>query len=224
LWPQAIDGLKAPVIPWEVTLLFFSTLFLGMGCIEDIGKDKARAIVEEAPTEAPVKATAPGQTLAIDPAASKVGALGAKVTKAFPLVFHTFEGTLTVDGNVLTAATVTVDVASLVSPHDRLTSHLMAEDFLWTGMFPKATFVSSNIAATPDAEGHTHTVTGTLDIRGKSKKVTFPATVSTSDAEVKASAEFAIDRQDFEVLYVGKADDLVQDSVVLTIALVASRS
>ncbi len=90
--------------------------------------------------------------------------------------------------------------------------------------FPKATFTSSDIAPAPDADAHTHTVTGTLDIRGKTKQLTFPATVTTSDTQVTANAEFAIDRQDFEVLYVGKADDLVQDSVVLTIELVASRS
>ena len=43
------------------------------------------------------------------------------------------------------------------------------------------------------------------------------------DDLIKAATEFSIDRQDFKVSYPGRADDLVQDNVVLTINLVAPK-
>ena len=202
----------SPLIP----LLFLSA------CIEDVGKDKARAIVEAAPTEDVAKTTK-GQTWPVDPSASKIGALGAKVTKAFPLVFHRFTGAIATQEGSVTAVSMNVAVDSVTSPHDRLTAHLLKEDFLWTERFPSATFDSTRITPGSPEEGATHTVTGTLEIRGKAKQITFPATLSVSESQVAANAEFAIDRQDFDVLYVGAADDLVQDSVVLTIEMVAPK-
>jgi len=202
-------------------MFLLGTLLVLGACIEDVGKDKAHAIVEEAPAEAPAKATA-SRTLAVDPEKSKIGALGAKVTKSFPLVFHRFTGELGVDQGEVSSVSIDVDVASLTSPHDKLTAHLLKEDFLWAESFPKATFASTAIRpSTGDDGAGSHTVTGTLTIRGKSKQVTFPATLNVTATEVQAQAEFAIDRQDFEVLYMGRADDLVQDKVVLTIDLVA---
>ena len=42
--------------------------------------------------------------------------------------------------------------------------------------------------------------------------------------EVTAKTEFVVNRQDFEVTYPGKPDDLVQDNVVLQVAFVAARA
>ena len=40
---------------------------------------------------------------------------------------------------------------------------------------------------------------------------------------VSARAEFTIDRRDYGIVYPGMANDLIRDSVVLRIALVANR-
>jgi len=198
-------------------------LLILTACIEDVGKDKAAAIVEDVPVES-VENVAAGNTWAVDLSASKVQALGAKVTKAFPLIFHEFGGEVTVDDGVVSAVSFVIEVDSLTSPHDRLTSHLKDEDFLWAEKHPQATFQSTSIASGSDVEGRTHTVTGNIEIRGKTKQITFPATLAVADGKVSADTEFSIDRKDFEVMYKGKADDLVQDKVVLTISLVAPRS
>ena len=53
-------------------------LVLLTGCVEDVGKDKVKAEVAEAPAEAPAKQKADGDRIAVDPAQSKLSGLGAR--------------------------------------------------------------------------------------------------------------------------------------------------
>ncbi len=53
------------------------------------------------------------------------------------------------------------------------------------------------------------------------KSITFPAKVTESATEVVAEAEFVINRKDFNIVYAGKADDLIRDEVVLKLKLKA---
>lgn len=69
------------------------------------------------------------------------------------------------------------------------------------------------------AEGTAHTVSGDLTIRGQTKRVTSPTKVEVGASGAKAAAEFTLNRQDFGLSYKGKADDLIQDSVVRTVDL-----
>ncbi|MFT4628403.1 MAG: polyisoprenoid-binding protein YceI [Myxococcota bacterium] len=197
-------------------------LLLTSGCIEDVGKDKVEAVVEEvAPEPAPAKPP-PGQTrtLKVDATKSKLQALGAKVTATHPIVFKSFSGDVTLKGDDVVGISFTTKTADLEADHPKLTKHLLEEDFLFVSAHPEATFVSTGVKAGSAEPGMTHTVQGTLTIRGQSKKITFPAKVEVSGDAVKASTEFVINRQDFGVTYPGRADDLVQDNVVLTISFV----
>ena len=49
------------------------------------------------------------------------------------------------------------------------------------------------------------------------------AKIEVAADKVSANTEFVINRQDFGVVYPGKADDLVQDNVALKISFVAPR-
>lgn len=201
-------------------------------CAEDVGKGKVKAEVEEPPTEQAAPEAAPadplaveGETvLAVDTSKSKLSALGAKVTAQHPIDFHRYEGKVGLTGDEVKSVAFVAQVASLESDHPKLTGHLKDEDFLWAEKHPTATFRSTEVKAGSDAEGATHTVTGDLTIRGETKRVTFPATITAGEEVVEAKAEFVIDRQDFGVTYPGKKDDLVQDNVALTIGFVAPRS
>ena len=117
-------------------------------------------------------------------------------------------------------------MATITSDNPRLTKHLLNEDFFHVDKFPTSTFQSTSIEALP-ASGEvspTHKIVGTMTIRGQSKTIEFPATIDVSDAtKITAKSEFAINRQDFNISYTGRADDLIQDNVVLTISLVANR-
>ncbi|NCG18572.1 MAG: YceI family protein, partial [Rhodobacterales bacterium] len=160
---------------------------------------------------------AAGAVYPIDSAKSTLDVLGAKATKAFPITIGDFSGELTVDGDQVTGISYEARVASLDAKIDKLTAHLKNADFLEVDAHPTATFVSSQIAAGATEEGATHTVTGVLNIRGKEKQVTFPATITVSETSIDAKTEFAIDRQDFGITIAGMKDDLIQDKVVLTI-------
>lgn len=201
-----------------------------VACVEDVGKDKVAATVEEVPTEA--KAETPkaevakpaGKALMVDGARSSIRALGAKVTATHPIDFKDFTGTVTVDGETVTAVEFAVTMATLESDHPKLTKHLRDEDFFAVERFPKATFASTGIKAGAEGDGFTHTVSGDLTLRGQTKRITFPAKLEVGSAEVSASTEFVLNRKDFGIEYPGRPDDLIQDNVRMTIAFVAPRS
>lgn len=209
----------------RIALLF--PLLALVACVEDVATDKATATVVTPPPvaapPAPVVAPAPaGTELAVDPSRSKIGALGAKITQTHDIAFPQFEGKVRVDGENVSGLSFTVQVASLQTSPDKLATHLKSPDFFDIAVHPTATFTSTEVKAAPAGET-THEITGDLTLRGVTKRVTFPARLTVSPVEVAARAEFAINRQDFGIVYPGKPDDLIQDNVVLTIELVAPR-
>lgn len=200
-------------------------LLVGAGCVKDPTEGKAEAKVEAA--KEVVKAAAPaGERLAVDKGRSKVGFVGAKVTAQHVGVFEDFAGTIALAEGKLDSVEFEVQTTSVVADggNPRLEGHLRSPDFFEVEKHPTAKFVSTKIAAGSDAEGMTHTVTGNLTLRGVTKSVTFPAKVEVSASEVRASAEFGIDRKDFGIEYPGKADDLIKDNVLLQVEFVAPRA
>jgi polyisoprenoid-binding protein YceI len=215
---------------------WFPLIALAVACAPDPGEGKPKAEVvavppappSAAPAAAPAHAglTVPAITAAkvlkVDRSKSSLDAVGAKITATHPIKIHTFEGAIGLDGDNVSAVAFAADVASLESDNERLTQHLKKEDFLDVARFPYATFASTEVK--PGGEGGTHTVTGDLTIRGKTLRVSFPATLKVGASDVTASTEFVVNRQDFGVTYPGKPDDLVKDNVVLKVAFVAPRA
>jgi polyisoprenoid-binding protein YceI len=114
-------------------------------------------------------------------------------------------------------ASVEGDVGSRNDWTGKLEEHLKSPDFFDVGKFPTATFRSLEIKS--GGSGGSHTIKGDLTIRGVTKRVTFPASLTVSGKEVTGKAEFSINRKDFGIAYAGKADDLIRDGVVLKIDL-----
>jgi polyisoprenoid-binding protein YceI len=98
--------------------------------------------------------------------------------------------------------------------------HLKSPDFFDVAQFPTATFTSTAIKAGAEG-GATHTVTGTLDLHGVKKSITFPATIAVGADTVSVKSEFAINRKDFNIVYPGKPDDLIKDEVLLKLDIAA---
>jgi polyisoprenoid-binding protein YceI len=86
--------------------------------------------------------------------------------------------------------------------------------------FPTATFASTRLEPIA-SDSATHTVTGDLTLRGVTKSVAFPATISRAGDNVSVKSEFAINRKDFGIAYAGKPDDLIRDDVVIQLDLQA---
>lgn len=194
-------------------VLFVGLLFSACG---DVG-DAPRAQTGEA---VPV-AAATGEVLPIDTARSEINFKAAKVTRAHDGGFHAFDGTVAVQDGAVTGIDVTIDMNSVWTDTERLTGHLKNEDFFEVETYPTATFEADQIAPV-DSAGATHLVTGNLTMHGVTHAVTFPATITVTDAMVEAEADFIINRRDWEINYDGQADDLVENSVRLILDIVAA--
>jgi len=198
-------------------IVLFASLLFVVGC-EDPGAKVTPATVEapaaqEAAPEEPAKPTA---TLAINPSNSKIEFVGAKVTASHDGGFTDFSGTVELGDPVeQSVIDLTIQTASLYADKEKLTKHLKSPDFFDVEKFPTATFKSTSIEKT--AEGHT--VTGNLTLHGVTKQVSFPATVTATEGQVSANAEFSINRKDFGINYPGMQDDLIRDLVVIKLKL-----
>lgn len=212
----------------RTSLLVSLTAALALTACPDPAKDKPKAQVAEAPAPKPAapKAEAPvmpGTQYVFSEAGSKLGWVGAKVTATHEGVFEKFSGTVGVVEGDPTKSQVTVSIVTdsiMTGDSPKLLGHLKSPDFFDVATYPAATFTSTAIKAGGE-NGATHTVTGTLDLHGVQKSITFPATITVSPDAVTVKAEFAINRKDFNIVYPGKPDDLIKDEVVLKLDITA---
>ncbi|HVK64341.1 MAG TPA: YceI family protein, partial [Polyangium sp.] len=115
-----------------------------------------------------------------------------------------------------------VETASVKTDAGDLDKHLKNADFFDVEKFPKATFTSTEIKA-GGTNGATHTITGDLDLHGVKKSITFPVTITIAADAATGTAEFSINRKDFNITIAGKPDDLIRDDVLLKLTLKAPR-
>jgi polyisoprenoid-binding protein YceI len=126
--------------------------------------------------------------------------------------FKALTGTATVDGGQLTKVEVEIDTDSLWSDNEKLTAHLKSPDFFSVKANPKATFTSTKIEK---ADAGT-TITGDLTLNGKTKSISFPATVSNEGGTLTIKSAFTINKMDFGMTYGGpKIDDKVTIQVAV---------
>lgn len=184
--------------------------------------NKPQANVSTATQEAnPAKPTG-AETLAITPENSKVEFVAAKVTRNHQGSFKKFSGAIDLVADHVENSRVSIDIetSSVVTDEEGLTKHLQTPDFFDVAKFPKATFVSTKI----EKSGAGYNVTGNFDLHGIKKSIAFPATIEVTADGVSVNADFAIKRQDFGLVYPGKADDLIKDGVRITLSLKVPRT
>lgn len=205
------EKLKRLTLPFLVA----TAMTLASGC-SNPADDMTQANVEEAnETSDDTEVAGKIYTITED---STVGFLGAKVTGSHTGGFHEISGEIKVaDGTIVGQPSIVIDMESIWSDNDRLTGHLKNDDFFDVPNYPTSTFTVTSV----EGSGENAKVTGNLDLHGVTKSITFPASISISDEEVKVAAEFAINRRDFNINYDGKANDLIRDNVGITLALSA---
>jgi len=201
----------------RATVLLIAIGFAVGGC-KDPGGDVTAATVDS-PAEPKAAAAPDGEatkSLAINPSNSKIEFVGAKVTASHDGGFTDFSGKVALAEPIESSQIeLTLQTASLYADKEKLTKHLKSPDFFDVAKFPTATFRSTGIKK----EGEGHTITGDLTLHGVTKSISFPATISVSDTQVSAKAEFSINRQDFGIAYAGMRDDLIRDLVVIKLSL-----
>jgi len=205
----------------RTTVLLFSLGLTVAGC-KDPGAEVTAATVEsQAQAKAdPTPGTDPGSqavtSLVINPSNSKIEFVGAKMTASHPGGFTDFSGTVELGDPIEKSQfEVTIQTASLYADKEKLIKHLKSPDFFDVAKFPTATFRSTEIKKSADG----HTVAGDLTLHGVTKRISFPVTVNATDAEVSATTEFSINRQDYGISYPGMPDDLIRDLVVIKLSL-----
>jgi len=171
--------------------------------------------VTNAAAAAPASADAKEYVIQPD---SKIEFTGSKVTGKHDGGFKAFDGTVSVVQGKITGAQVKIDMQSTWSDAEKLTGHLKSPDFFDVDKFSVSTFTVTTI----EGEGDAAKVTGNLELHGVTKSISFPAKIEVNDESAHVTAEFAINRKDFGIVYPGKTDDLIRDDVVIRFDLKAT--
>jgi polyisoprenoid-binding protein YceI len=162
------------------------------------------AILLLAPLTAAVPAAAAQQAYTIDPDHSEASF---QVRHLFTQVrgrFSSFGGTIELDPDNLEASKVdfTIEAGSIDTDNEKRDGHLKSEDFFYVEKHPDITFVSDSIEKTGES---TYDVTGTLTMRGVSKRVTLPVellgigTDPWGNTRAGFSTETTVDRQEYGI-------------------------
>jgi polyisoprenoid-binding protein YceI len=170
---------------------------------------------------------AEGKEVSFNNENSKIRFHGAKVTGSHKGGFHKFSGKAVLgdDGKSVKQVEVEIDMSSVWTddpdkPNEKLTGHLKTDDFFDVPNNPTSKFISTEIKAADGA--NKYNVTGNLTMRGVTKSITFPATITVNDGKVTTKAEFKINRHEWKISYKGMEDDLIKDDVGLTLDINAS--
>ncbi|MCY7351398.1 MAG: YceI family protein [Cytophagaceae bacterium] len=184
-----------------------------------------RSTNDRIPNNPPKKAT----TYIIDNDQSVVTWNAKKVTGEHTGTVKTAKGTVTVDGSKLTAATVDIDMRTLVdNDHNgRLETHLKSDDFFSVEKNPTATFVLTKVAP---KGGNEYDVTGNLTIKGITQSVSFPATVVANSNTLEAKGKMTINRTKYDIKYRSGTffenigDKMIYDDFTLDLKIVAKKA
>jgi len=165
---------------------------------------------------------AAGKEYKIDAAASSITWIGTKVTGRHNGTINIKDGSITAKDGVVVAGKVVADMATIDDKdltgeyHAKLNKHLRSEDFFDAVKFPEGVFEISSVEKS--AAGYT--VKGNLTLKGVTHGITFDADiVSDKGAPVSAKANFNIDRKKWGIVYPGKPDDLISDTINLALDL-----
>lgn len=170
-------------------------------------------------------------TYVIDPVHSTVGFSVKHLTVSeVEGNFKTFTGSVTLDATA-PSVEATIDTKSINTQNEGRDKHLMSTDFFDADNNPTITFKSTSIVVA----GNTYTVKGNLTMKGVTKEITLPLTVSgpvknpmskVEDQVIGVVGQTTINRQDFGVKWNQQMDQggwMVGDDVTIIIKLEAHK-
>ncbi len=195
------------------------------------------AATEPAPVAAPSEpaAAAPGtpaEPQAAAPVAAEavytfnqntyIGFAGSKPTGTHYGQFTAFTGGVTVTGGAIESGkiNIAIDTTSISTDDTRLTGTLKNENWFDIAKHPTATFESASLAKS----GEGYTITGNLTMKGVTKGVSFPATITLEGDTLKAKAEFSVDRNEWTIGVGLAADVIVDDAVAMELDVEAVKA
>lgn len=138
------------------------------------------------------------------------------------------EGNVQMKNNAITGGTFVLDMNSINATdvtgttQQKLNGHLKNGDFFETDKYPTAVFKISSVKKSGNA-AFPHLVTGTLNAKGKTNEVSFPAKIAMNKGVLTFSSDkFSIDRQKWDIAYQSSMKDVVvKDDIDLQINFIA---
>lgn len=136
---------------------------------------------------------------------------GNKPTGSHNGVVSITTGVFDIENGIVKAGEFVIDMNSISctdleagNGKEKLEGHLKNEDFFDVTKFPTAKFV---VTSSETKDGKLN-ITGNLTLRGTTKSITIPATVTETEGVVTFKSDvFSIDRTDFGVTYSSKKFD-----------------
>lgn len=142
-------------------------------------------------------------------------------------------GTLSLNDGKLSNGSFNINMNSITCTDlqgewaDKLVGHLKADDFFGVEKFPTSSFVITKVSP---ASAGTVNISGNLTIKGITKAISFPASMSVSGNTLTASAKgVKVDRTRYDIRYGSKSffdsigDKAIDDEFTLDITLVATK-
>jgi polyisoprenoid-binding protein YceI len=125
------------------------------------------------------------------------------------------EGAVSAAGDV--TGTITVVAASVDTKNGKRDTHLRSADFFEVDKYPDITVAVQSV----ESAGEGVTVTGTLTVRGQSRPLSFPATVSGFDSdELSLDGEARVNRAEFGLTWnqlgMASMDNMITVHLVFT--------
>lgn len=198
----------------------------------------ASAFAADAKKAAPAKGFLPDpMTFAVDTAASELKWKATKVTGAHDGTLKIKTGSFQMFNGELKGAEIVADMNSIDvsdiprtdSSHGKLVGHLKSDDFFSVAKNPTASLKVTKVTAmaAPDKDGNTHTVEGTMTIKGTTQPITFPAKFEAERESAKLTGTATLDRTQWNIKYgSGKffqnlGDKMIHDPFTISFALQA---
>jgi polyisoprenoid-binding protein YceI len=143
----------------------------------------------------------------IDPAQSTLKWFATKKVGAHEGIVKIKGGTLDLEGKqekgrfVIDMKSIeNLDMKDQAEYKKKLEDHLKSDDFFGVSKHPEATFVLKTLKA--DAKDKTkYEASGDLTVKGITKPISFPATITEKDNNIKVTSEFTINRIDWDIRY-----------------------
>ncbi|HYG20680.1 MAG TPA: YceI family protein [Ohtaekwangia sp.] len=147
-------------------------------------------------------------------------------------------GEIRAENGLITAGNFKIDMTSLKNLDMKggdgaamIEDHLKGDDFFAVAKYPKAHFeiIKSEMIKDAQPGNPNMEITGMLTIKDVKNQVTFPATVSVTDASLTAHARFKFDRTKWNVKYnSGRffdiGDNAISDAVGIELNIIASNN
>lgn len=123
-------------------------------------------------------------------------------------IFKTFSGDIAFDEQNLAASkfNVAVDVASINTGNGLQNKHAKSDEWFDAAKYPQIKFTSDKIVKA----GSGYQVTGTLEMHGIKKSISFPFTFVRKGNEGSFSGSFTVNRSDFKI---GKPGGEVSEAI-----------